>query len=89
MDLIVEKSFSFYFLISNIAPQIHYFMTIQEATIYKLQKPLIKGFFSIIFPIFYIVQTSLYLKSTKDFVEIYIYFYLKRVKLFDDNLEFL
>ena len=89
MDLIVEKSFSFYFLISNIAPQIHYFMTIQEATIYKLQKPLIKGFFSIIFPIFYIVQTSLYLKLTKDFVEIYIYFYLKRVKSFDDNLEFL
>jgi hypothetical protein len=64
-------------------------MTIQEATIYKLQKPLVKEFFSIIFPIFYIVQTSLYLKSTKDFVEIYIYFYLKRVKLFDDNLEFL
>lgn len=54
------------------APQIRDFMTIQEVTIYRLQKPLIKGFLSMIFSIFYITQTGLYLKSMKDFVEIYL-----------------
>ncbi|CAH0308510.1 hypothetical protein SRABI82_04832 [Priestia megaterium] len=40
------------------------------------------------FQIFYIMQTGLYLKSTKDFVEIYIYFDLKRVKLLSNTLGF-